>query len=149
MKTIKKEVEIYVVDGKKFLDKEQAKSYNDKLNEQLKYVYYNVAYSPDLTEGRGFYKKTTLAIMEDYPADAIALQYCVKTFGNPLEFVMGVSPMANWVLTKIGKFDTLNELTKMLKQEVSIGIGSYRKKSKRQVIYVNKFGKEVKRGTVN
>lgn len=146
MEIIKKEVKIYIVEGKEFLDEMEAKKYKDKINEHLKYKYYNVSHSPDLIEGRGFDKKVILAIphLGGYTNYAAALQYCMKNFGNPLEFVMGVEATPNWVITEIGKFNNLAEMKAKLDIEVMMGIGSYAKRLKRKIIYLNEKGKEVK-----
>lgn len=115
IETKTKEVTVYVVAGKEFLDKSEAEKYEKELEKELSYTFFTVNHSPDLTEGRGYYKTTVLAVPKNYAAQATALQYCVDSLGKPLEFVMGVAPMPNWVISGGRKFETIESLGKVRK----------------------------------
>jgi len=133
----KKEIQVFIVNGKEFLTEKEAKEYVAKINEELKYTYFDVIYKPDLTEGRGYYDHITLAIASPYCAEQVALHYCFKKIGSPLEFVMGCQAMPNWILKNQGKFKTLEEIEKFKTQNVNRGIGDYVKWEPRKIIVVS------------
>ena len=114
--------------------------YENQINEELKYTYFTITHSPDLTEGRGYYKTSTIAVPKNYAEKATALKYCFETFKTPLEFVQGCSPMANWILSEGKNFKTLKELCEFKNSTVSEGIGDYRKSVDRQITYLNAKG---------
>lgn len=143
METRKKEVEVYVVGNKEFLDKEEAKAYERRLEEKLNYTFYNVSYSPDLTEGRGFSKSMKLAVKGNHPSNAI-IQYLNDNIGKPVEGVMGVAPTNNWSYSKGFKFDNIDEMEKFIDEKGSFGIGDYRRREKTPIVYIDGFGRKIK-----
>lgn len=82
-----------------------------------KIKFYSISHTPDLTEGRGYYGLTYLAVEDDYYHSEWALDFCFKNFGSALEFVMGVSPIPNWVLRETTKEKFLDY------RNVSVGPG--------------------------
>jgi len=140
MKKIKKEIIVYVVGDKEFIDKKQAEEYKKKLDKELSYKYYKVKHSPDLTEGRGYYKIDKIASPNTYCSLETVMQFCVKEYGMPLSFVQGVSPIPSWIINKGDKFETSEELEKFKDCDVKEGIGDYSKWVKKDVIYLDEFG---------
>jgi hypothetical protein len=136
----KKNIDVYIVEGKEFINKEEAVKYEEQINNELRYTYFTITHSPDLTEGRGYYKTSTIAVPKNYAEKATALKYCFETFGTPLEFVQGCSPIANWILSESKSFKTLKELCEFKNSKVSEGIGDYRKSVNRQITYLNAKG---------
>ena len=141
MKEIEKEIIVYVVWDKEFIDKKQAEEHKKKLEKELSYIYYKVKHSPDTIEGRGHYKVDKIASPNTYCSLETVMQFCVKEYGMPLDFVQGVSPIPNWIINKGVKFETLEELEKFKDCTVKEGIGDYSKWVKKDVIYLDEFGK--------
>lgn len=142
MEIKKKTVEVYEVGGKEFIDRKEAEEYEKQLKEVLDYSYYPVTHAPDLTEGRGYYKSMIVAV-KPYHSGNVVIHYLCNTFGKPLEFVMGVAPIDNWIVGKKVKFDTISGLAKFMNKEVQEGIGDYRKQVKREVKVINNRGEEI------
>jgi len=138
-----KNVDVYIVGDKEFLNKEEALRYEQQLNEKLKCTYYPVSYQPDLTEGRGYYKKMIVGVKGDYSPSNAIFQYLVDQVGKPIEMVMGVSPIDNWKVHEGKRFDDINELNEFLDQQVRTGVGDYGKYEKPKLIYINGEGKQV------
>ena len=143
MKIKRKEIEVYVVDDREFTNKLEAKAYEDRLLEGLKYTYYRITYSPDLTEGRGYYKSMIVAVVRmskkrNLPNEL--LQYLMNEIGKPIEMVMGVSPIDNWIISEPYDFDNLTSLNKFLNEKVVVGIGDYRKPIIPEVVRINERG---------
>lgn len=130
MKEVMKEIKVYMVGNKEFLDKQEAQEYEGELMKALKRVYFTVSHSPDLTEGRCYYGQTVVAAPKGYVEYETVLQYCIDNFGSPLEFVMGISPVANYKISKGEQFETIEEL------------GEFKEKNK-AIIYLNERGKEI------
>ena len=143
MELKKKNIDVYIVEGKEFINKEEAVKYEEQINNELQYTYFTISHSPDLTEGRGYYKTSTIAVPKNYAENATALKYCFDTFRTPLEFVMGCSPIANWILSEGKEFQTLKKLCEFKNSKVSEGIGDYRKSVDRQITYLNAKGNVV------
>lgn len=140
MKEIKKEIIVYVVGDKEFVDKKQAEEYEKKLEKELSYTYYTVKHSPDTTEGRGYCKVDKIASPKYYSLETV-MQFCVQEYGMPLAFVQGVSPIPNWIINKGDKFETLEELKKFKDCAVKDGFGDYSKLVKKDVKYLDEFGR--------
>jgi hypothetical protein len=106
MKT--KTQKIYIAeDGKEFIDKVECEKHDSKLKEEEKTVtFWQIVNQPDLTEGRGHYGLIYVKVkVGEYDSPLIFLQdYCVRTFGRPIAFVQGCSPMTNWIITQSDKF---------------------------------------------
>lgn len=65
--------------------------------------YWKVIHSPDLTEGRGFYGHSAFKLVASTLAQEFMEDFCFARFGRRVEFIQGVSPMPNWILTQIDK----------------------------------------------
>jgi hypothetical protein len=64
--------------------------------------YWCVTHSPDLTEGRGYYGCDWLEVYgPQYDQQAFVEDWCHRNRGRRIEFVMGVSPMPGWMVTRI------------------------------------------------
>jgi hypothetical protein len=144
MEIEQKLITVYKVGDKEFVNKSEAEEYEKQLNDLLKYSYFPVTYSPDLTEGRGYYKKMIVAVENSYNRNTL-LHYLVKTFGDPLEFVMGAAPIDNWIIGEERSFDSIEELKKFLDEKVICGIGDFKKQVKRKVVFINRNGQEIKK----
>lgn len=142
MEVRNKKIEVYVVGGKEFLNKEEAKRYEEKLNQKLKYTYYIVSYKPDLNEGRGYYRKMIVVVDDQFVSNAL-LQFLVTELGRPVEMVYGVDPINNWLVSKPYKFNSIDELGKFLSKERTVGFGDFRKPKVLEVVYVNDRGERL------
>lgn len=140
MESKTKTVNVYIVEGKEFINELEAIEYENQLNKELEYTYFTISHSPDLTEGRGYYSTTTIAVPKNYAEKATALQYCFNTFGKSLEFVMGCRPIDNWILHEGKSFKTLKELNQFKSSKVSKGIGDYRVSIDRKIVYLDNKG---------
>ena len=143
MQEITKEVKVYMVGNKEFLNKKEAEKYEEELKKDLNYVFFTIRHNPDLTEGRGYYKTTVIAVAKNYAEHATALKYCFEKFGSPLAFIMGCSPMANWDIVKSEKFETLEDLNMFKEAKVYDGIGDYVKLVDKEIIYINSKGEVI------
>jgi len=144
MKKETKTVTVYRVGEKEFFDEKEALEYEKEINKQLGYVYFTVSCKPDLTEGRGYRRRFSIAVPNVGTCKEIAMSYCEKELGSSLAFVQGVSPIANWKLDEGKVFKTIEELNKFRDQKVSEGIGDYSKLVKRVIKYLDMRGKEIK-----
>lgn len=106
-------------------------------------MLFTIRHNPDLTEGRGFYNTSVVAVPKNYAEHATALKYCFDTFGSPLAFVMGSSPIPNWTIVKSEKFDNFDNLVAFKEEEVSNGIGDYVKRVPKEIIYLKSNGEIV------
>ncbi len=91
---------VYIADdGKRFATETECKNYEEtviKRKKSLKFFY--IVHGPDLTEGRGMYGLTYMAIESTYvPINAI-MDYCFFTFGRPVAFVQGCAETDNWTV---------------------------------------------------
>jgi hypothetical protein len=92
----------YAEDGSRFLNEDDCKTHEAseqrRKDRAERTRFYAVTNSPDLTEGRGWYGCLYIACESEYRGkdDTNALAACVTLFGNPLAFVQGCAPMANW-----------------------------------------------------
>lgn len=103
MQTLKKEIEVFVAkDGKEFLSQTECENYEKNVLElKSKIKYFHSFCCPDLTEGRGFYRKIYFAVLEkDYCHFERALKYMIDKYKSPIEYVQGVAPMRNWSVPK-------------------------------------------------
>ena len=103
MKTITKEIPVYVADdGKEFLDSTLCTKYEEgELKRRADIRYFRVVHSADTTEGRGYSKVTYIAVEAGYNAELYATVYCEKTFGSRITYIQGVAPMWSWILEMI------------------------------------------------
>ncbi|HHT96332.1 MAG TPA: hypothetical protein GXZ90_00330 [Clostridiales bacterium] len=139
MKEIIKEVKMYVVGDKEFLSEKEASEYKKQIEEELTHTFFRITHEPDLTEGRGYYKTTIIAVPENFAEHATALNYCVEQFGEPLAFVQGVSPMPNWII-KSYNFKTMEDLLNFKDSNIYEGVGDYLTKKIKQIIYLDNMG---------
>jgi len=90
-------------DGKMFTDEKACLAYEAALAAIEKNVtYHRVLHKPDTTEGRGWYGCTYLKVygpQGGYCLEELLHDYCFRTFGRPVQFVMGVAPIAGWILS--------------------------------------------------
>lgn len=90
-------------DGTPFKTQDECLAYEAELKrlEELT-SYWAVHHNPDLTEGRGYQTLTLLRVRVDrYQDPEIWVRdWCHRTLGRPLAFVMGVAPMPNWRISR-------------------------------------------------
>lgn len=92
------------MDGKTFTNKAEAEKHEAAVLQRAKHMtYWAVSHGADLTEGRGMQAFTILEIYTpDYPDVQIWVEdFCHRTFGRRLQFIMGVSPCAGWNLRRL------------------------------------------------
>lgn len=142
MEIVPKTIDVYVVAGKEFLDREEAEQYEKELMDKLKYVYYVVSVHPDLTEGRGYQRTIIVAVEKSYN-DNTLIHFLCQTYGKPLEFAQGVKPVDNWGYSKGKTFETLEGLKDFLETKRSQGIGDYRRLEVPDIYYVDTNGNAV------
>lgn len=110
MKTETRTLELFIADdGTEFTDEEKCRRYEiDVLNRRKNIKYYRVNHSPDLTEGRGYYAITHVAIEEaSRLSEYLVRDWCQDYFGRHVAFVMGVQPMPNWIVSEMKESDYL------------------------------------------
>lgn len=101
-------VKYVAFDGKEFLSKKDCEDYEKK---EASKRFFAVWHTPDLTEGRGFQRKTVFCVepygWSGYSTFEAMKDYCIRKFGRKLAFVQGVSPTENWSLKEItrGQFE--------------------------------------------
>lgn len=139
MEEVKKYITVYKVGDEEFIDKEEAKKFEDSIQEKLNYTYFIVHHSPDLTEGRGYEESEKFAVPSTSKEIALAImqEYCFKHYGSPVAYVMGVSLMANWIISECMTFKTLKQLKNFDKLEVHKGIGDYCRRYEGSVTVLN------------
>jgi hypothetical protein len=106
MKKELKTLEIYIAnDGKEFTDEKEAIKYEETVLKRLSNIeYYCISYCPDLTEGRGYYKKLFVALENPLYSKKIILDlFCEQALGSKVAWVQGCSPMENWTYAKVEK----------------------------------------------
>lgn len=122
IRKIKKEipVEIFKVGNKEFKTKKDAEEYILSVKDSVDKRYFKVSYSPDRTEGRGYYKGM-LVITSSELGENLVFEFLNKILGSPIVYVMGVSPMPNYVVTEVEvkSYDEAQDL----KKEGYIGLG--------------------------
>lgn len=99
-------------DGRRFTTEVAAKAHEQWLRDREdKTTYWRVLAGPDLTEGKGYYKRYHLAV---YIPDRFAPSperwvedWAHRAFGRPLSFVMGVAPMETWRCMPISREEYL------------------------------------------
>lgn len=74
-------------DGKKFYDKEECISYEKEIKNTR---YFRIIHSPDLTEGKGYYRMFFVKCNFGNESSMFVEQYCHDRFGRNYDFVMGV-----------------------------------------------------------
>lgn len=115
METKKVEREIYFTkDGKEFTDKEEAKKHEKLLKNSS---YWIIIYKPDLTEGRGWYGKIYLTVIDG--SRNLIEDWCYENIGKQTEWVMGCSEIQNWRLIESEPSAFIN------KRKISVGDYSY------------------------
>lgn len=138
-----KSVKIYEVEGKEFTDKKQAEEHLANLKKELSFTYYVVSHSPDLTEGRGYQRKSKIAVAGSRHNYESLMHYLSKRFGSPLEFIQGVEPIPNYSISSSNKFDNLRDLDNFKSSIVYAGLGLNREKEVTEITYVNSKGEEM------
>jgi len=108
---MKKELkEIFVAeDGNVFSSEAACVNHEEIINKEKarleKIKFYQVVHSPDLTEGRGNYGLTYIAIEENeiYSKNHLLylIDFCSTQYGNAVQFVQGVSATAGWRYNEI------------------------------------------------
>ena len=124
MKT--KTQKIYIADdGKEFTTQIECENYEAKLKEEEKTTsYWKIVNLPDLTEGRGHYGLIYVKVrVGQYDSPKLMLEdFCYRTFGRPVAFIQGCSPIENWYIQQIDKAKWL--------EGGEIKVGDYLYKSK-------------------
>lgn len=90
-------------DGKTFTDRKECERYEaGVMKRQRVTTYWLINHTPDLTEGRGFYRKALVECYgpEPYHAPLYMEDWCQRTYGRRLDFIMGVQPTEGWQLHK-------------------------------------------------
>jgi hypothetical protein len=117
-----KETKVYIADdGKTFTDEVDCILYEKKLEEErANTTYWQVVHTPDLTEGRGYYGLTFLKVkkVKYISMRKLVEDFCYRTLGRPMAFVMGCSLMENWILTESTETD-------FNKKDGHISVGDY------------------------
>ena len=103
MKKTTKTIDLFLAsDGREFLTEAESKHYEENVLKRLKNIkYFSITYNPDTTEGRGYYSRIFVAIEASYSHDLIAELFCEQCIGSRVAWVMGVSMMTNWTISKI------------------------------------------------
>jgi tRNA A37 threonylcarbamoyladenosine biosynthesis protein TsaE len=139
---VKKEIDVYIVGKKEFTDYEEANEYEKSLQAKLKYKYHIVSYAPDLTEGKGYFSKVIIGHY-GYNQNSIH-SFMAKNFNEPIEMVMGVSPMDGYKIEKPHSWNSLEMLENFLNEKHHVGIGGYSKKEKLELILIDDKGDRIK-----
>lgn len=115
-------------DGREFLTKDECEKYEKETLGRFKNIkYFRVYHSPDLTEGRGMYGLTFIAVETQwggYCAEPFAMDWCFKTFGKCVAYVQGCSPTDNWRLSECTEEDWKNRKSRKAQ------VGDYKYDSK-------------------
>ena len=98
-------------DGKIFEDAAACETYEAEVKAREKRTtYWRVTHKPDLTEGRGHYGCTFLEVYgPEWSQQDLVEDFCYRTYGRPVAFVQGVSPMRNWSVFKMTREKFLQE----------------------------------------
>ncbi len=97
MEKITKEVTIFKVGDKEFLTEKEAVDYEKNVISRLEDIsYFIVRHSPDLTEGRGLYRSTYVAVESKYSAQEYLKLFCERIFGSQVAWVMGTTITKNY-----------------------------------------------------
>lgn len=107
---IRKEMrEMFIAkDGKAFDTCIDAEKHNDDLEiikSRLKCIkFYKIKHDPDLTEGRGHYGLTFVALeVDDWRWEEWLCDFCFTQYGNAIQFVQGSAPVIGWSFEEITK----------------------------------------------
>lgn len=133
---------VYSVGGKEFLTLKEAEDYKNLLVERLNFTYHTITYAPDLTEGRGYYKKVIVGVEKGYNKNTL-IHFLTSTLGKPIVKVMGVSPTDSWLIKEEQDFNTIEDLENFLNREVQVGVGDYRKKVVLNAVYIDDAGEVI------
>lgn len=79
-------------------------------------TYWKITTNPDLTEGKGWYSYTLLKVKVIHPhtdAKLLVQGWCHDTYGNPVSYVMGCSPMEKYLINEIKRDEYYNPKTSM------------------------------------
>lgn len=125
---------VFTVYGKDFLTKDEAIKYQLDRERMLKYLFFDIRHAPDLNEGRGYSGYTSIAVLDEYGAEQIALAYCFSKYGSPVKFVQGCSMMPGWIITSEQRFKDLVSLDKYIKEEIIVGLLA--KRTTRRVLII-------------
>lgn len=98
-------------DGTIFDSEADCNKHEAKVAERAKRTtYWRVSHNPDLTEGRGHYGCTFLEVYgPEWGLHELVEDYCFRTYGRPVAFVQGCSPMRNWSLSKLTREQFLKD----------------------------------------
>lgn len=102
-------VEVFIAaDGSRFMTAAECEAYEAaKLAHEKRIAgvtFWRLIHNPDLTEGRGHYGLTLIAVdgyPHGYPVKARVLKAATLIGGDPLQFVQGASPIEGWLLTQL------------------------------------------------
>lgn len=107
MKSVTSTVTTYVADdGTSFFTEKECLAHEAKVREEEKNTsYWRVVASPDLTEGRGYSELRILKVQADIygPVQSLVEDWCFRTYGRPVAFVMGVAPITSWFVKQADK----------------------------------------------
>ncbi|MGO1852764.1 MAG: hypothetical protein ACTH0V_05075 [Microbacteriaceae bacterium] len=141
-----KEVTVYSVGGREFVDKTAAEAHAEKLNQRLGYAFYVVRSGFDLTEGRGYFTSEVVGIrLVHTPASGTArlepnsiVAYCLAQHGDPVDEFYG-RPVGRWTYSKPEEFSDVGDLDAWLDQQRRRGRGY--SQTFRGVFYADEFGR--------
>lgn len=90
-------------DGTEFNSEKECKEYEDSID-----CFWAISFKPDLTEGRCMQGTIVVNTADlgtsDYTTELYLMDWCYRHIGKPVEFVMGVSPINNYNVTKVTKY---------------------------------------------
>lgn len=142
---------IFKVDGKEFISKESAEEYIKKAGARLNYVFFAVQEAPDLTEGRGFQRKTVYAVKKTkHPSVGLAeqalIQYLFDSNGQKALADAYGTPSVLWNIRERQMFDTIEDMETWVSKELA-PLPAYANpcfnKPNQTVMYVSEFGKQL------
>jgi hypothetical protein len=124
----------FKVGNKTFNSEEEAKYYIAQIEGLLSYRWYTVHVNPDLTEGKRYDNKITVAVPKSSKQGL--LQYLFVTYKDPIKLVMGYSPIEAWLYQDPDVFNTPEELIIFLQKPIK----TLHKEEKRVPIILNDCG---------
>lgn len=111
-------VEYFTVGNREFKTEQEAEEFIKMAEEKLEMTYFNVTFSPDLTEGRGYYEQMIIAT-NSHLGKNLVYDYLYRLLGNSIAWVQGCSPMPNYRVSDGKKFEDYDELEKYLNETYS------------------------------
>jgi hypothetical protein len=106
---------IYIADDNtEFTTEKDCIAYEEQIEKRKKFTtYWNIVFSPDLTEGRGYYGSVHVEFYNEafywINSRSWIEDWCFQTYGKRIDYVQGVSPMENWKVYDITREGYLNE----------------------------------------